>query len=167
MTVQHIATHQDTILHQRAKPVTAFDRQLSKLASDMMDTMMASDGVGIAAPQIHSSLALFIIASRPNVRYPDAPEMAPQVMVNPKIISASEESVMGEEGCLSLPGTRLIIARHQWVEVQYQDLQGQDHQQVLEGFVARIFQHELDHLHGVTLLERVRLTGQPLESKPC
>ncbi|MCF1426843.1 MAG: peptide deformylase [Shewanella sp.] len=167
MTVHHIATNQDTMLRQRAMPITVFDRQLSKLAKDMMDTMMASDGVGIAAPQIYCPLALFIIASRPNARYPDAPLMAPQIMINPGIIAASAEQVMGEEGCLSLPGTRLSVPRHQWLEVEYQDLQGQRHQQVVDGFVARIFQHELDHLKGLTLLERIRLNEQTQESTLC
>ncbi len=107
---------------------------------------------------------LFIVASRPNERYPDAPQMAPVVMINPKILSASNELIAGDEGCLSVPGKRVSILRHQWLEVSWQNLSGEHNTARLEGFVARIFQHELDHLDGITLLER--MANQTREQVP-
>lgn len=160
MPLQPIATTGDTILAQQAVPVTVFDQHLSQLAGDMLDTMLAANGVGIAAPQIHFPLAMFIMASRPNTRYPDAPQMAPEVVINPVIEAASVELEPGEEGCLSVPDTRLEIWRHTWVQVRFQNLEGQWQNKRLEGFIARIFQHELDHLNGITLIERVRMIGQ-------
>ena len=160
MALQPIAKTGEVILKQQAHPVTLFDQPLQRLAQDMMETMLAANGVGIAAPQIHYPLAMFIVASRPNARYPDAPVMEPEVMINPAIIHASAEMEKAEEGCLSVPDTRLEIWRYRQIEVRYQDLQGNWQQRNLEGFVARVFQHELDHLNGMTLLERVKLAEQ-------
>ncbi len=155
----------DPVLYQIAAPVTEFDARLEALAHSAMVTMDAAKGVGIAAPQIGVSLRFFIVASRANERYPDAPDMAPVVMVNPSILAASNELVAGEEGCLSVPGKRLSILRHQWLDVSWQSLDGETHHARLEGFVARIFQHELDHLDGITLLERIeRQHKEPVPS---
>lgn len=100
------------------------------------------------------------MASRPNERYPDAPNMAPVVVVNPRIVYASSDLVDGEEGCLSVPGQRFSIQRHKTIEVRYQNLQGEWQQAELTDFIARIFQHEFDHLQGITLLERSRMPEQ-------
>ena len=86
--------------------------------------------------------------------------MAPVVVVNPQIIHASSDLVGGEEGCLSVPGQRFNILRHQAIEVRYQNLQGEWQQAELTDFIARIFQHEFDHLQGITLLERSRMPEQ-------
>ncbi|CAM4214040.1 peptide deformylase [Shewanella livingstonensis] len=153
-----IATTGEKILTQIAEPVTAFDQALHTLANNMLNTMLGANGVGIAATQVFNRAAMFIMASNPNERYPDAPSMAPTVVINPQILSVSIATEAGIEGCLSVPGQRLSIARHSEIEVQYQSLDGQLHQQTLTGFVARIFQHEYDHLQGITLLERINLT---------
>lgn len=145
------------MLYRQALPVTEFNAALGELARTLMLTMEQANGVGIAAPQIGVSQRLFILASRPNERYPDAPEMAPLLMVNPELLSHSGETEAGEEGCLSVPGTRLSIQRYTWVDARWQDVHGQMHHKRLEGFIARIFQHELDHLDGITLLERIQL----------
>ncbi|MGL5146433.1 MAG: peptide deformylase [Plesiomonas shigelloides] len=150
----------DPVLYQRAAVVTEFDNQLAELAQRLMATMESALGVGIAAPQIGVSLRLFILASRPNARYPDAPSMTPLLMVNPQLIQGSAELVWGEEGCLSVPGRRVQIARHQEIDVSFQTLTGENRQATLAGFVARIFQHELDHLNGITLLERLAMPPQ-------
>lgn len=155
--VAAIVTTGAEVLYRQAQPVTEFNAALGQLARTLMLTMEQASGVGIAAPQIGVSQRLFIVASRPNERYPDAPEMAPLLMVNPELLGHSEETEDGEEGCLSVPGTRLSIARYRWVDARWQDAQGKHHQQRLDGFIARIFQHELDHLDGITLLERVQL----------
>lgn len=157
-----IAQVGEAILTRKALTVAHFDAQLAYLAAQMLATMHQANGVGIAAPQVNSPLAVFILASRPNPRYPDAPEMTPVVVVNPEILSRSEAMLLGEEGCLSVEGKRFTIARHAAIEVQYQDVQGHQHRTELSGFVARIFQHEYDHLQGITLLERVKMPEQAL-----
>lgn len=145
------------VLYQEALPVTGFNAALGELAHTLTLTMQQANGVGIAAPQIGVSLRLFIVASRPNERYPDAPSMAPLLMINPELRAHSIETEIGEEGCLSVPGARVRISRYRWVDARWQDEQGNYHQQRLEGFIARIFQHELDHLDGITLLERIKI----------
>ncbi|WP_137225599.1 peptide deformylase [Shewanella sp. MEBiC00475] len=162
-----IATTGDNILTLTAEPVTVFDDALHALADNMLSTMLNTNGVGIAATQVFSRAAMFIMASNPNKRYPNAPSMAPTVVINPQILSTSTMTETGMEGCLSLPGKRLSILRHTEIEVQYQSLDGRLHQQSLSGFVARIFQHEYDHLQGITLLERVNLMAASAEVSSC
>jgi len=111
--------------------------------------------VGIAAPQIAASYRLFIVASRPNARYPHAPEMQPTAMINPRIIANSSEMVKGWEGCLSVPGVRGLVPRYQTIQIEYTDRNGNLQKQELTDFIARIFQHEYDHLEGLVFLDRV------------
>ena len=160
-----IAITGETILTRPAQQVTQFDDVLRRLADNMLSTMLAAKGVGIAAPQIFSDAAMFIMASHPNERYPNAPEMAPTVVINPHILSVSTEKEAGIEGCLSIPNRRLSILRHSQIEVKYQSLNGQLQQQTLTGFVARIFLHEFDHLQGITLLERVTMADPLAEAQ--
>jgi|TARA_R110002033_G_scaffold6754_1_gene25887 peptide deformylase len=162
-----IATTGEEILTQKAEPVTVFDQALRTLADNMLSTMLNANGVGIAATQVFSKAAMFIMASNPNERYPDAPLMAPIVVINPQILAASAATEVGVEGCLSIPGQRLSISRHCEIKVQFQSLDGQLHQQTLTGFVARIFQHEYDHLQGITLLERVNLMATKIQVTQC
>ncbi|MBR9729376.1 peptide deformylase [Shewanella intestini] len=154
-----IATTGEPILTRVAKPVTEFNQQLVQLTQQMLSTLLAAKGVGIAAPQVHSNMAVFIMASHPNERYPDAPKMDPIVVINPSIIEQSSQQVIGEEGCLSIPNTRINIARADQITVKYQTRYGQWQQQTLRGFVARIFLHEYDHLQGITLLEREQINA--------
>ena len=153
------------VLRKIAEPVRDIKQpQIQSLIDKLMVTMLEENGVGIAAPQIGHSLAIVIIASRPNVRYPDAPQMEPIVLINPRIVSHSEEMVIGEEGCLSVKETRGNVERYQMVTVEYDDRQGVKHAETYEGFVARIIQHELDHLHGILFVDRVEeeLTFSPV-----
>ena len=151
-----IAQLGNPILHQVARPIENFaDLELQQLIDEMMASLQKNNGVGLAAPQVERSLQLLIVASRPNPRYPDAPTMRPTVMANPKILARSQAMEKGWEGCLSVPGIRGFVPRHQTIEVSYCDREGSHHQQVLEGFVARIFQHEFDHLEGFVFLDRV------------
>lgn len=130
-----------------------------------MLTVSNANGVGIAAPQVAQSRRMFIVASRPNPRYPDAPEMEPTTMINPRILAHSEQMVKGWEGCLSIPGIRGLVPRYQAIEVEYIGRDGKRHQQELTGFVARIFQHELDHLNGIVFLDRVESTQDLMSEK--
>jgi peptide deformylase len=154
-----IAQLGNPILRQQAQLVdNVRDERIQKLIDALRVTAAASNGVGIAAPQVSESYRLFIVASRPNVRYPNAPLMEPTAMINPQIIAHSTERVKGWEGCLSLPGIRGLVPRYQAIEVEYITRDGQLHQQELTDFVARIFQHEYDHLDGIVFLDRVEST---------
>ena len=128
---------------------------LRSFAEDMMATMRDADGVGIAAPQVYESLSLFIVASKPNPRYPDAPSMEPEFVANPEIVWRSDDLVKGWEGCLSIPGIRGLVPRHRRIRARYRTFDGLEVEREFEGFVARVFQHEDDHLRGVVFLDRL------------
>ncbi|AFZ60934.1 peptide deformylase [Anabaena cylindrica FACHB-243] len=147
------------ILRQKAVWVEDIHGEhIQKLIDDLIATVSQANGVGIAAPQVAESYRLFIVASRPNSRYPDAPEMEPTAMINPKIIAHSTEVVKGWEGCLSIPGIRGLVPRYQEIEIEYTDRNCQIQKQELSDFIARIFQHEYDHLEGKVFLDRVEST---------
>jgi peptide deformylase len=131
------------------------DASLRAFADDLMATMLDADGVGIAAPQVYESLQVFIVASRPNPRYPDAPKMEPEVVINPEILWRSDEMVRGWEGCLSIPGIRGHVPRPRRIRARYLTLDGVEVEREFEDFVARVFQHEDDHLHGIVFLDRL------------
>ncbi|MDD5462478.1 MAG: peptide deformylase [Methylococcales bacterium] len=121
----------------------------------MQDTLATTQGVGIAAPQIGVSKRIIIIASRPTARYPSAPLMTPTVMINPAFQALSDNKEKGWEGCLSIPGIRALVPRYKEILIHYTDQQGSLMEARLEEFVARIFQHEFDHLDGKVYLDRV------------
>ena len=129
--------------------------ELSPVLSAMELNMTERGGVGIAAPQIGVLKQIMIIASRPNRRYPDAPMMQPMVMFNPEPFCFSDQSVALWEGCLSVPGLRGKVTRPDAVSVRYADKRGDWQEIRLEGFPARIFLHEYDHLIGKTFVDRV------------
>jgi len=101
------------------------------------------------------SKRIIIVASRPNLRYPDAPYMEAVTMINPEIISASATQVLGEEGCLSVPDQRGRVVRAEEIQVRYFTLEGNEMVQVFKGFPARIVQHEIDHLNGILFVEKL------------
>jgi len=145
----------DPILTQVAEPVTEFKTPaLQDLIEGMLATLKEAQGVGLAAPQVGSLLQVLIVASRPNPRYPEAPQMQPLVMVNPRLLACSPEQVLGWEGCLSVPNCRGLVARAREVEVEYYTPEGVQQRVVWQDFPARIFQHEYDHLMGRVFLQR-------------
>ncbi|NMF62074.1 peptide deformylase [Brasilonema octagenarum] len=149
----------EPILRQKGSFVENInDEQIQKLIDDLVTTVDQANGVGIAAPQVAQSSRLFIVASRPNPRYPNAPEMEPTAMINPKIIAHSTEIVKGWEGCLCVPGIRGLVPRYREIEVEYTDRHGKTQKQEFTDFVARIFQHEHDHLDGIIFLDRLEST---------
>ncbi len=150
-----ILTVADPDLRRPAHPVEQVDNALQTLIDDLIWTAQQANGVGIAAPQVGRSLQLFIVASRPNLRYPDAPKMPPTAMINPRILAHSDAQAWGWEGCLSVPDQRGRVCRYQEIEVEYGDRRERLHRKVLTGFVARIFQHELDHLQGTVFTDHV------------
>ena len=146
----------DGRLRSHAQPVHHVeDLHLQRVIDDLLTTAAAKNGVGIAAPQVAVGLQVFIVASRPNPRYPQAPIMEPTAMINPQLLSHSDELVRGWEGCLSVPGRRGLVSRYREIEVAYQDRYGQFHRQYFQDFVARIVQHEYDHLQGKVFLDRI------------
>ncbi len=149
------------ILRSQAQTVdNIYSSQIQSLINNLLTTVSAANGVGIAAPQVAMSERLFIVASRPNPRYPNAPQMQPTAMINPQILAHSSDSVKGWEGCLSIPGIRGLVPRYQAIEVEYSDRTGKLHKQELTNFVARIFQHELDHLDGIVFVDRLQSTQE-------
>lgn len=149
------------ILRQQSTPIdNVGDPCIQKLIDELIATVAKANGVGIAAPQVAESCRLFIVASRPNPRYPTAPEMEPTAMINPRIIAHSTDIVKGWEGCLSVPGIRGLVPRYQAIEVEYTSRDGKLHRQELTDFVARIFQHEYDHLDGIVFIDRVESTQE-------
>ena len=154
-----IAQLGNPILRDQAKSIdNVSDEVVIQLATDLITTAEANNGVGIAAPQVSQSCRLFILASRPSIRYPHAPKMNPTAVINPVILGRSAETVKDWEGCLSVPGLRGLIPRHQEIEVEYTNLEGDRQKQILTDFVARIFQHELDHLNGLLFIDRLETT---------
>ena len=144
------------ILRHLSDPVENFDdSQLQKLIKSLLTTVTDANGVGIAAPQVAQLHQLFIMASRPNERYPHAPNMEPTVVINPKILQASEEMLTDWEGCLCIPGIRGKVPRHREIEVEYYDRLGMKQHRQFNNFLARIFQHEYDHLQGILFLDRL------------
>lgn len=149
----------DPVLRRKAEPISkVHDNRIQNLIDDMLATVMHANGVGIAAPQVGESDRLFIVASHPNSRYPHSPEMEPTAMINPKVLAHSEEVVKDWEGCLSIPGIRGLVPRYQAIKVEYVDREGGRQTQELTGFIARIFQHESDHLDGIVFLDRLEST---------
>ena len=153
-----VAQRGEDILRLKAARVadTEFNSDwLMQLASAMIATMLERSGVGIAAPQVYISKRVIIVASRPNLRYPDAPEMDAVVMVNPEILEFSQATTLCEEGCLSVPNERGQVQRAQSIKVLYHTLTGEVMESTFEGFPARIVQHEIDHLNGILFVDRL------------
>ncbi|WP_341328527.1 peptide deformylase [Methylotuvimicrobium sp. KM2] len=144
------------VLRRIAMPVERVDDpSVIDVIAAMQATLASTEGVGLAAPQIGESLRIMIVASRSTPRYPKAPTMDPTVMVNPEFNALSNEIAKDWEGCLSIPGIRALVPRFRSISVSYLDDSGARQTQILEGFVARVFQHEYDHLDGLVYLDRV------------
>jgi peptide deformylase len=129
------------------------------LIKDIKRICKAKDGVGIASPQVGVNKSIFILWSKPNKRYPKAPDMPkPLVIINPKVLEVSKQMISDWEGCLSIPGIRAKVSRHKSLRVEFQNEEGEVVKESFSGFVARIFQHEFDHLEGVLFIDRVKST---------
>jgi peptide deformylase len=158
MTVREILKMGDPRLLRIAQPVTQFDTdEIHALVSDMADTMRAASGAGLAAPQIGVDLQLVIFGTdAPNPRYPDAPVVPRTVLVNPVIAPIGGEEEDDWEGCLSVPGLRAMVPRFKRIRYTGFDQYGDPIDRTVEGFHARVVQHECDHLIGTLYPMRVR-----------
>jgi len=136
----------DPILHQTAQAVAVFDDQMRQTAKEMLALMKIHRGVGLAAPQVGIGQQIIVIS----------PGRNPLVLVNPQILTQSDETAEGEEGCLTLPGVSLKIARAQKISVAYQDEFGRPQTIKAKGMTARVLQHEIDHLNGILITDRIK-----------
>ncbi|MFN5049959.1 peptide deformylase [Roseateles sp.] len=157
MAVREILKMGDPRLLRVAQPVREFGTPaLRELVADMLDTMKAANGAGLAAPQIGVDLRLVIFGFERNERYPEAPPVPMTVLINPEITPQSELLEEGWEGCLSVPGLRGVVPRHASIRYRGFDPEGQPIDRLAEGFHARVVQHECDHLDGLLYPMRVR-----------
>ena len=145
MSVLKIRLFGDPVLRQQANEVDEFDERLAKLAGDMFDTMRDAPGVGLAAPQVGILKRLFVW---------EVDEDAGAV-VNPEVVDTSEEIQEGEEGCLSFPGLFYPLDRPLRAQIAYHDLGGEQRTVELEGFHARVWLHEIDHLNGILFIDHL------------
>jgi len=151
----------DLRLLEKSQPVKAFGTpQLHELIADMRDTMAYLNGAGLAAPQIGVSLRVVIFGVTRNPRYPDAEEVPDTVLVNPVITPIGEEMEEDWEGCLSVPGMRGVVPRFRRLRYEGFDESGLTIDRSVEGFHARVVQHECDHLDGILYAMRIRDMSQ-------
>ena len=166
MALRTIVTLPEPVLYRKARPVKKFDKDLQTLIDDMIDTMRDAPGVGLAAPQVGIPERLIVI------EYADQPEedegeehkkVKPKlyVMINPEIVKTSEETVMGVEGCLSVPALVGEVERFEEVHVKGLNRHGQPMKIKAKGWLARIFQHEVDHINGVIFTQRAKRVWKP------
>ncbi len=146
----------EPLLYRKAAPVTNFNTpELDGLITDMMDTMEALNGAGIAAPQIGESKRIVIFGVDANPRYPEAEPVPFTVLINPEIEILSADTESGWEGCLSVPGLRGLVERHTVLRYRGYDALGMPLVREATGFHARVVQHECDHLDGVLYPMRI------------
>lgn len=159
MAIFELRINKDPILRRKAVEVRNFDFSLSSLTENMFETMYESKGIGLAAPQIGISQRLIVI----DIEEIDA-EFPPLALVNPTITESSGEE-LGEEGCLSLPDFRAIVRRFTEISINAQNIDGQAVHFSAQGLMARVLQHEIDHLDGILITDRLRPEDQELLEK--
>jgi peptide deformylase len=161
VTVREILHVGHPLLRQRSQEVAPHELaapHVQTLIDDLIDTMRAANGAGIAAPQVGELVRIATIEVSSNPRYPYKPPIALTVLVNPVVELLGEEVVEINEGCLSVPNMRGNVWRHVAIRVRYLDRHGAEHDEIKRGLTAGTFQHELDHLDGVLFLDRVHDT---------
>jgi peptide deformylase len=155
--IKEILKMGDPRLLEDSKPIKDLNAiDLDQLIQDMIDTMEANDGAGLAAPQIGINIQLVIFGFKKNDRYPDAEEVPFTVLINPKITPMGDELEDGWEGCLSVPGLRGVVPRYKKISYQGIDQYGKKIERTVDGFHARVVQHECDHLFGILYPMRIK-----------
>jgi peptide deformylase len=168
MAIRTIVTLPAPVLRRKARPVTKFDKDLQTLIDDMIETMRDAPGVGLAAPQVGVSERVIVVeyAEPEEAEEGEEPkEVEPKlyVMVNPEIVKASQETEVGVEGCLSIPGLVGEVERTYEIRIKGQNRRGQPMKLKAEGWLARIFQHEIDHINGLLFTDHATKVWQPEE----
>ena len=157
MAIKEILKMGDPRLLEKSKPIKDLNAiDLDQLIQDMIDTMEAYDGAGLAAPQIGINIQLVIFGFKKNDRYPDAEEVPFTVLINPKIKPIGDEIEDGWEGCLSVPGLRGVVPRYKKISYQGVNQYGKKIERKVDGFHARVVQHECDHLFGILYPMRIK-----------
>ncbi len=152
MALREVVTHPDPVLRRKARKVTDFGPELQELIDDMVETMRAAPGVGLAAPQVDTSVQLVVVEFGDEEDEAVPPKL--YTVINPEIIKPSRDTEMGTEGCLSIPGFVGDVERPVSVTVKGQNRHGQSFKIKASGWLARIFQHEIDHLNGILFIDR-------------
>jgi len=166
MALRQIVTLPDPVLRRKAKPVERFDPELQTLIDDMIETMRAAPGVGLAAPQVGIPLRVIVVEYPEDDELEDAPKKL-YAVVNPEIKKTSTEVEMGIEGCLSVIGLQGEVERHLEVLVRGRTRRGQPIKIKAKGWTARIFQHEIDHLDGIVFTDRAVRVWKPEPEQPA
>ena len=156
MAIRRVLRMGEPLLRAVAAPVTRFDAELASLIADMDDTMRSLSGAGLAAPQIGVGLRVVIFELKDNPRYPHITPVPYTVLVNPELTPLDAEQDEGWEGCLSVPGMRGLVPRYRRLRYRGFDAAGAPIDRSVEGFHARVVQHEVDHLDGILYPQRVR-----------
>ena len=149
---------ENPILRTVCEPINKITSEVKEFWKILLDLMREYDGVWLAAPQVWKNMRMIATTQRkrfPNEKNPDKDYIWETLLINPEIITYSKEMQNSEEACLSLPGERGFVLRHQWIEVKYQDLKGKFHQQKYSGFNACIIQHEIDHLNWILFIDKL------------
>jgi len=165
MAVRTIVTVPDPVLRRKARKITTFDKDLQVLIDDMIETMRAAPGVGLAAPQVGISQRLIVVEYGEGEEEDENVPRKLYVVINPEIVEASPEMVTGVEGCLSIPRMVGEVERHERIVVKGLNRYGKPVKYKLSGWVARIFQHEMDHLDGVLYTDRATSVWVPKEEE--
>lgn len=152
----------DPVLRRKAHKITQIDRDIRLLADDMVETLHDSGGVGLAAPQVGESIRMIIVEYPEDDTVEDSP-MKTYKVINPEIIWRSEETVEGNEGCLSIPGYVGTVERNESIKVKGLSVFGRPLKISASGWLARIFQHEIDHLDGICYIDRATEIFKPSE----
>lgn len=153
MAVLKLYTYPDEVLRKQCRKVEKVDDEIRRFLDDMLETMYADKGVGLAAPQVGSDKRVIVID--PNPSDEDLSARRPMYLVNPEIIWKSEETVIFCEGCLSLPNQSADVERHEKVRVRYVDYNGNEQEILADDFLAIILQHEIDHLDGILYIDHL------------
>jgi peptide deformylase len=163
MTLRKIVTLPEPVLRRKAHTVTKVDKNLQTLIDDMVETMREAPGVGLAAPQIGLSERIIVVEyyeREEDEEKEDAPKKV-WALLNPEIITSSEETLLGVEGCLSIPGLVGEVERHAAIQLKGLNRHGKPVKIKAEGWLARIFQHEIDHLNGILFPDRAKRVWKP------
>lgn len=164
MALRKIVTLPEPVLRRKAHAVTSFDADLQTLVDDMIETMRAAPGVGLAAPQVGVSRQLIVVEYAEEDDVDETAEQAKKklyVMANPQVVRTSTEMVDGVEGCLSVPNLVGEVERHTTIHLKGLNRHGQAMKLKAEGWLARIFQHEIDHLNGVIFTDKASRVWLP------
>lgn len=155
-----IQTYGKKVLRQKTEEIPRIDDSIHEIVSNMFETMYAAEGIGLAAPQVDKSIRLFVIDLSPI----DESE-GKRVFINPKIVAFGDESDEYEEGCLSIPTVREIVTRPTSIKITYQNLQGESFDEEVDDFLARVIQHEYDHLEKTLFIDHLSTLKRSLLKK--